>query len=174
MVRKLTLAAAALGLMASQPLMAQTTPSGMGHPHMIVMGGGMGGMHGAGGGLMMLLRSANLTPAQQSQVQQIVASAQPQMKALHAQMEALHQQIADKLLTPGQVSAADVRPLVQKMTAVEAQLTESMTTTAIAIRNVLTAEQLAQLTKLHKKLESLHSQIRGLLGSGMDMQESGD
>jgi Spy/CpxP family protein refolding chaperone len=172
MIRKATIAAAVLGLTATQPLMAQTTPSGMGHPHMMVMGGGMAGMHG--GGLMMLLRSANLTPAQQSQVQQIVASAQPQMKALHAQMEALHQQIADRLLSPGQVSAADVRPLVHKMTAVEAQLTESMTTTAIAIRNVLTAEQLAQLTKLHKKLQSLHSQIRGLLGSGTDMQDSAD
>ncbi|HEY1961504.1 MAG TPA: Spy/CpxP family protein refolding chaperone [Rhizomicrobium sp.] len=170
MIRKLMIAAAAAGLFAAQPGMAQTAPS-------MAMGSGMAamhGMHGGGAGLMMLLRSANLTPAQQSQVRQIIASARPQMEALHAQMEALHQQIADRLLTPGQVSAADVRPLVQKMSAVESELTENMTATAIAIRNVLTPEQLAQLTKVHKKLQSLHSQIRGLVGGALDTEGSGD
>jgi periplasmic protein CpxP/Spy len=171
MIRKLTLAAAALGLMAGQPLTAQE----MGHPHMFVVGGGgMQGMHGGAGGLMMLLHSANLTPAQQSQVRQIVASAHPQLQALQAQIEATHHQIADKLLGAGTVTAADIRPLVQKMTGAEAQLTENVTATAIAIRNVLTPEQLAQLTKLHKKLESLHTQIRSLMGSGVDMGASGD
>jgi Spy/CpxP family protein refolding chaperone len=169
MIRKAMIVAAAFGLMASQPLMAQTTPSGMGHPHMMVMGGGM---HGGGAGMLMLLRSANLTPAQQSQVRQIVASSQSQMQALHGQMEALHRQIADKLLAPGQVSVADVRPLVQKMTGVEAQLTESMTTTAIAVRNVLTQEQLKQLAQVHRKLRDLHTQVQRLMGTEQNIPDT--
>jgi Spy/CpxP family protein refolding chaperone len=131
-------------------------------------------MHGGGAGLMILLRSANLTPAQESQVRQIVASSRPQMQTLHAQMEALHQQIADKLLTPGQVSAGDIRPLVQKMSGIEAKLTENMTATAIAIRNVLTPEQLKQLAQVHRKLRDLHTQVRRLMGTEENIPDTDD
>ncbi len=173
MIRKVAIAAAALGIFSAQPLMAQTAPVEMGHPAMGAMAG-MHGMHEGGAPFLMLLRSANLTPAQQSQLRQIIASARPQLQALHAQMEALHQQIADKLLAPGSVAAGDIRPLVQKMSGVEGQLMENMTATALAVRNVLTPEQLIQLTKLHRKLQSLHSQIRSLVGSDAEMGGSGD
>ena len=40
---------------------------------------------------------------------------------------------------------------------------------AVAVRNVLTPEQVKKLAEVHRKLHSLHNQIRGLMGSGDDM-----
>jgi Spy/CpxP family protein refolding chaperone len=163
---KLVLAALSAGLLCVQPLAAQpgvAQPIGMtglGHH-------GMGGMHGSP--FLMLLQSADLTPAQQSQIQLILNSNKAQMEALHAQLQSVHEQFAAKLLGQGGVTAADLKPLVQEATRAETALTQNMADTAVAVRNVLTPEQVKKLADVHRKLHSLHNQIRGLMGSGDDM-----
>jgi Spy/CpxP family protein refolding chaperone len=91
------------------------------------------------------------------------------MEALHAQLQSVHEQFAAKLLGQGGVTAADLKPLVQEATRAEAALTQNMADTAVAVRNVLTPEQVKKLADVHRKLHSLHNQIRGLMGSGDDM-----
>jgi RNA polymerase sigma-70 factor (ECF subfamily) len=113
------------------------------------MGGGfghatMGSMHGGGSPFLMLLKSANLTPAQQSQVQLILNSDKAQLQGLHQQLFALHEQISAKLLGAGPVSAADLRPLIQQASRIEADLNQNMADTALAIRNILTPQQHAR------------------------------
>jgi len=135
-----TVRAAAFGLLCSLPFAAPASAQGMGghmsHMDNVAMSG-MSGMHG-GSSFMMLLKSADLTPAQQSQVQLILNSSHTQMTALHGQLMALHEQISAKLLGPGTVTTADLKPLVQQASAIEGSLNQSMADTAIAIRNVLT------------------------------------
>jgi Spy/CpxP family protein refolding chaperone len=129
-------------------------------------------MHGSA--FLMLLRSADLTPAQQSQIQLILNSNKSQMQALHAQLENIHEQFAEKLLGQGSVGAADLKPLVQEAARVEAELTENMATTAIAVRNILTPEQVKKLADVHRKLHALHTQVRSLLGSGGNVPDTDD
>jgi Spy/CpxP family protein refolding chaperone len=160
---KLIIAALSLGLLAT-PLATQTAVAQRIEMHM--GDHGMGGMHGSP--FMMLLRSANLTPAQQQQVQLILNSNKAQMEELHAQLQAAHEQFAAKLLGQGSVTTADLKPLVDQASRAEAELTANMASTAVALRNVLTADQIKKLADVHRKLHTLHNQIQGLMGSGDD------
>lgn len=163
MSHKLVAAAISLGLLAT-PLAAQTAAAE--RIEMQIGGHGMGGMHGSP--FMMLLRSANLTQAQQQQIQLILNSNKAQMEAAHAQLQSVHEQVAAKLLGQGSVTAAELKPLVDQAVRAEADLTENMATTALAVRNVLTADQIKKLADVHRKLHTLHNQIQGLMGSGDD------
>jgi Spy/CpxP family protein refolding chaperone len=160
---KLVIAALSLGLLAT-PLATQTAAAQ--HIEMHMGDHSMGGMHGSP--FMMLLRSANLTQAQQQQVQLILNSNKAQMEALHAQLQAVHEQFAAKLLGQGSVTAADLKPLVDQASRAEAELTANMANTAVSLRNVLTADQIKKLADVHRKLHTLHNQIQGLMGSGGD------
>ncbi|HWA90636.1 MAG TPA: periplasmic heavy metal sensor [Rhizomicrobium sp.] len=152
MIRK-TLLAAAFALAAAAPASAQ----GMeGH-------GGMGGMHSS---FMMMIRSADLTPAQRSQVHLILSSNKTRTMATYRQLESLHEQIAAKLLAPGTVTAVDLKPLVDKASRLEAGLNQSKAETALAIRNVLTPAQVAKLAEVRGKLHNLHMQVQSLMGGG--------
>src|SRR5689334_2799614 len=122
---KLVITTLSLGLLAT-PLAAQTAAA----QHMAVMhmgDHGMSGMHGSP--FMMLLRSADLTPAQQQQVQLILNSNKAQMQALHEQLRSIHEQFAAKLLGQGSVTAADLKPLLDQAARAEADLTANMANT---------------------------------------------
>jgi|SRR5579862_3044356 len=128
----------------------------------------MGGMGGGDEHFMMLLRSANLSAAQHAQVRQILKSEREQMKSVYAGFHAVHEQIAEKLFAPGGLTAADLAPLEQKAVHYQQQIDRNMIETALAIRNVLTAEQLSRLSQVHQQLQSLHQQIRSLMGPDTD------
>ena len=157
--------AAAFGVMGVQSAGAQMPGApamsmpeghaGMGHH-------GMGFMHDAP--FMMLLKSANLTTAQHAQVRQILESDHAQMKPVMKQFHALHEQIAGKLLATGPLSASDLAPLTKQAFKLQQQLDQNMIDTALAIRNVLTPEQIARLAQVHQQLSNLHQQIKSLMG----------
>jgi Spy/CpxP family protein refolding chaperone len=128
------------------------------------MGHGMAGMHGEGSQFLMLLRSANLSPGQQAQVRQIFQSNAAPMHALRQQFEALHEQLAGKLLAPGKLGASDLNPLVEQLSRLQEQMDEHMLDTALSIRGVLTPQQLAKVAQVHQQLQQLHSQIQSLMG----------
>lgn len=166
MIRYKFLAAAALGFLAALPMTTQAASAqSMGH---------MGGMHGGHSQFLMLLHSANLTQAQQSQIHLILDSHKAQMRSLHQQLESLHSQISDKLLSSGSVSSADLKPLVDKASHIEATLNQSMTDTALSIRNVLTPDQLSHVAQVHDKLRSLHTQVQSLMGHGAPQDDGND
>lgn len=168
MTHKLVIAALSLGLLAT-PWAAQTAAA----QHMDAMPMGshdMGAMHGSP--FMMLLRSADLTAAQQQQIQLILNSNKAQMQTLHAQLRSIHEQFAAKLLGQGSVTAADLKPLLDQASRAEADLTSNMANTALAVRNVLTPAQIKKLAGVHRKLHALHNQIQGLMGSGDEMGSS--
>jgi Spy/CpxP family protein refolding chaperone len=122
---------------------------------------------GPGGGLMpmmMLLRHANLSPAQDQQVHQLMEGSFAQARPLMKQLRALHEQMADKLLAPGKVSAADFSAMQAQENNLRNQLDAQILATALKIRDVLTPAQLAKLADLHTKLKALHAQAETLLG----------
>jgi Spy/CpxP family protein refolding chaperone len=173
-LNKFRVAAVTLGLLCAPLMAGPTAAQGMG------MGHGMGhgvmmGMHGGGSPFLMLLKSANLTAAQQQQVQLILNSDKAKMQGLHQQLFALHEQISAKLFSAGAVTSADLKPLVQQASRLEADLNQNMADTAVAIRNILTPDQVKHLAEVQQKLHNLHSQIQGLMGgSANDMGGSDD
>lgn len=167
MIRSKPLMAGAFAAMAALSLSVQPASAqemgGMGHGAM-AMHGAMG-MHGGGSPFMMLIRSANLTPEQRSQVELIVRSNKTQMMAMHQQLQSLHEKISDKILGTGTVTSADLKPLVDQASRIEAKVNQSMADTAIAIRNVLTPDQVKRLAEVHSKLHAIHTQIKTLMGN---------
>jgi Spy/CpxP family protein refolding chaperone len=131
-------------------------------------GGPMGGPPPVPPPLMMALRAAALTPAQQKQVHEIMnasrTSSEPQMQQMHS----IRDQIADKLLSSGSVSASDLAPLLAQQTAIQQQLDNQMISTALQIRGVLTSDQLSRVASVHDKLKAIHSQIDSILGPPPD------
>lgn len=159
LVAGVLIAASAFG----QPSMSAMAP----HGHGMMMGGHMG-MGGGDEHFMMLLKSANLTPAQHAQVKQILQSERAQMKSVYAGFHTVHEQIAEKLFAPGGLTASDLAPLEQKAARYQQQIDRNMIDTALAIRNVLTPEQLSRLSQVHQQLQNLHQQIHNLMGSDAD------
>jgi periplasmic protein CpxP/Spy len=127
-------------------------------------GGPMGGPPLVPPPMMMALGAAALTLAQQKQIHDIMSasrtSSEPQMQQLHS----IRDQIADKLLSSGSVSAADLAPLLAQQTAIQQQLDNQMISTAIQIRGVLTPDQLSRVASVHDKLKAIHTQIDSILG----------
>ena len=169
MISKKFLIAAAFGLAAAaaQPALGQDMGA-VSHP------APMGDMHGGHSPFMMLLHSANLTPEQRAQVGQILRAQHAQMTAMHQQLQALHEKIADKILSAGTVTSADLKPLVDQASRIEAKLNENMADTAVAIRNLLTADQVKHLAEVHGKLRAIHSQVQSLMGGDGAMPDEQD
>jgi Spy/CpxP family protein refolding chaperone len=167
-LNKFRVAAVTLGLLCAPLLAGPSAAQGMGMGHGAMMmgmhGGSMMGMHGGGSPFLMLLKSANLTPAQQQQVQLILNSEHSKMQGIHQQLFTLHEQISAKLFSAGSVTSADLKPLVQQASRLEADMNQNMADTAVAIRNILTPDQVKHLAEVQQKLHSLHSQVQNLMG----------
>jgi Spy/CpxP family protein refolding chaperone len=137
------------------------------------MGGDMGDHHGmmmhdGSSPFLMLLKSANLTSAQKDQVHQILKSVHAKMSPLMEQQHSIEAQIGTRLLGPSAVSSADLAPLVQQAQQARQQIDQNMIDAAIAIRNILTPDQVRHLAKVHQQLQNLHAQIQQLMGSERD------
>ena len=132
------------------------------------MGGPPMGRMGHGGDspammLHMILKNAGLTPDQQTQVRKIMEDDHQQLRALFAKLQAANSQLADKLFAPGAVQAADLTPQVQQITQLRQQLMVQGVKTTLAVRAVLTPDQLAKVRKMKDRIDQLQAEMRTLL-----------
>jgi Spy/CpxP family protein refolding chaperone len=153
----------AIVLVAAVAHVASSNPGGMGG-HM-----GHRGFHGMHGGmdvlgmpLPLLLRTANLTDAQKQQIHTIFENRRAARKAEIQQLKAAKQAIAAKFLSTGTVAASDLSSSVSTITQIHDQMTNERIQDAIAIRNVLTPAQLAQISATKAKLDQIHSEMKAL------------
>ena len=121
-----------------------------------------GGMGMLGVPLPLLLKSANLTDAQKQQIHTIFESRHASRKAEYQQLKAAKEQIAAKFTSTGTVAASDLSAPVGQITALQAQMANEQVQDAIAIRNVLTPAQLAQISATKAKLDSIHAEMKAL------------
>jgi Spy/CpxP family protein refolding chaperone len=131
--------------------------------------GGCGGHHGFRGGplpppLMMTLRAANLTASQKDQVHKILDANRAQARPLFKKLHSIHEQMADKLLSTGKLTEADLTPLQKQESQIREQLGQQMTETALKVRAVLTPEQLKKVAEVNAKLKAIHKEIETLMG----------
>lgn len=121
--------------------------------------------------LRALIKYANLTPDQETQVQGILEKAAPQRKSLRLQSAALREQMAEKMLGSGTVTAADFSSLTQQDAQVHQQQVELVLNVSVQIRNLLTPAQLSHVAQLHQQMKSLNAQKRQLLHDAAQDEE---
>jgi len=127
---------------------------------------GFHGMHGGmdvlGVPLPLLLKTANLTDAQKDQIHAIFQARRTSRQAEFQQMKAAKEAIAAKFTSTGTVAASDLSSSVATITQLQAQMTNEQIQDAIAIRNVLTPAQLAQISATKAKLDQIHAEMKAL------------
>lgn len=122
-------------------------------------------LDGTGIALPLLLRAANLTPDQKTQVRQIMANHRATLQDLFSQLHFAQDQIANKLFSTEKVEQADLSPQVQQIAQLRNQLAEEGLRVVLEIRGILTPEQLAKASQLKSQMQSLHRQMRSLWGT---------
>lgn len=127
--------------------------------------GPRGGMMGDGAGMMLplLLRAANLTADQKTQVQQIMANHRATLHDLFSQLRAVQDQMSTKLFSAGAVGETDLAPQTQQISDLRNQLAEEGLKVVLEIRNILTPDQLAKASQLKAQMESLRNQMKNLI-----------
>ena len=137
-------------------------------------GGGMRfGMRSFGGDVMLgdapgmtlplMLRHTDLTPEQQTRVHEILSADHERLHALLHQLDSANDALAAKVIAPGTVNAAALEPDVQQIAKLRQELMEQGLKTALAVRAVLTPDQLAKAASVQAKLQSLQQQMHEVL-----------
>ncbi|NPD69485.1 periplasmic heavy metal sensor [Lichenicola cladoniae] len=148
---KIIAAAAVLGVASAGAAFAQP-----GH------GGGPGGWHHGDG----LLDGVTLTDTQKTKVHALMKAEHQDSKSLRDQIHAIHEQIETTLLSAGDVTEATIAPLEQQETSLMQQLGAKHVASEIAVRNLLTSDQIAKAASIHAQLTALHDQEHALHQAG--------
>jgi len=114
--------------------------------------------------LPVLLKGIGLTPEQNQQVRQIIASHRGTLQSLFGQLQAANADLANKLIVPEEVKAEDLAPQVQRITELREQLLLEGLQAVLEVRNVLTSEQRAKAVQLKEQLQALRQTMSGLIG----------
>ena len=159
---------ALLGTCLSLPAWAQpvvmTAPGGPGNHFFISTGGGFPPPPPMIiPPLLMGMQAAHLTADQQKQVDQILQSNRSQTAPLIEQLFSLHEQIANKLLAAGTVSASDLATLEDQAAQLDAQIQHQALNASVQIRGILTPDQVAKMAQFHQKMAALQAQMKGLM-----------
>ena len=148
-------------LVAAVAHVASSNSGAMGGTHM-----GRHGMHGGmdvlGVPLPLLLKTANLTDAQKQQIHTIFENRRAARKAEYQQLKTARDAIAAKFTSTGPVAASDLSSPVSTITQLQSQMMNERLQDAIAIRNVLTPAQLAQISATKAKLDQIHAEMKAL------------
>ncbi len=131
------------------------------------MGDGMGGPGmGPDPGMLfpMILGKLDLSDDQRAQVRTILEAHRPTMQALFPPLRAAHEKLAAKLFQTDALAASDLTPYVDAVNKAKSQVQQEGIKIALEIRGVLTPAQLAKASDIHTQLESLHAQMKALLG----------
>ncbi len=113
---------------------------------------------------MAILHGLNLTDEQRDKVHAIVKSSFEQARPAMQKLRGLHEQMADQMLSGGDLTEAQFDPVLQQQDALRQQLDKIHVQAMLQIRALLTPAQMAQAADLHKKLASLHAQEHALMG----------
>ncbi len=165
-----------LTVVLSMPAWSQSmvfTAPGPGNHFFLAAGGGLPPPPMIIPPLLMGMQAAHLSADQQKQVNQILQSNRSQTIPLIQQLEAVHGQIADKLLAPGTISASDLAPLEEQAAQLDAQIQQQALDASVQIRALLTPDQVARMAQFHRKMFALQAQMRSLMNEAAPQPTSG-
>ena len=109
------------------------------------------------------LGAMSLTPEQDRRVSTVLSTYRAESAVVIRQLRQAQSALADKLLAPGQLDAADLQPELQQITRHRTQLLEQSAHAMVDIRNALTPQQIAAGAQVRARLGQLRSEMRQLL-----------
>jgi uncharacterized membrane protein len=147
-----------------------------------VPGNGFFIYHSTGGGfppmppmiippLLAGMQAAQLTADQQNQVNQILKSNASQTAPLIQQLQSIHKQIANRLLSSGTVSTEDLAPLEAQAAQLDAQIQQQALNASVQIRALLTPDQVSRMAEFHQKMAALQTQMDDLMRESIQMPD---
>jgi Spy/CpxP family protein refolding chaperone len=139
-----------------------TVVYGLPHGNMRGMGPRLTMGDGTGMLIPLVLKGVDLTPEQETRVQEIMAAHRATLQTLSQQMRQVHEELATRLFTPGEVQTADLTPHTQRIAQLREQLMQAGLAAALEVRAVLTPEQLAKAAELKERMQTLRSEMRSL------------
>ena len=118
-------------------------------------------MMGDGPGMMLplVLKKLNLTDEQKTQVQGIMESYRETVQPLFQQLKTLHEGMADKFYTSGDLTADDFTSQTQQTSLLQEQIKNAGLNAALNVRAVLTPDQLAQAAQIKSQMQALWAQM---------------
>ena len=117
---------------------AQPGPPGMGHHHGPMMGGGPGRL------IPLLLHATDLTSDQETQAHQILDAGHPAAEQIFTQLHQANKDLANLLLGQAVPAADAVAAQQAQIAQLQQQLAQQETSTVLALRAILTPDQLAK------------------------------
>jgi Spy/CpxP family protein refolding chaperone len=123
----------------------------------------MFGAEGPGPLLPLMLHQAKLTPEQHEKVKKILDADREQLRSLFAQLDRANRELSNKLFASQDGKLADLMPEIDRTSALRRQLMEQGVKTTLAVRAVLTPEQLARVTEVKQKMDKLQTEMRQLM-----------
>ena len=132
-------------------------------------GGGFG-FHVIGEGpapmLPLFLHRAKLTPEQHAKVREILQGGREDLQNLMTRLEQANERLSAKLFAAADLDPADLRNDVDEVTSLRRQLMERGLKTTLAIRGVMTKEQLAKVAEAKARMDKLQGEMRNLVEGG--------
>lgn len=166
MIRPLLTALACLALLPGV-LAAQRPDDGLGPPRggpPMIRGGGPDGGDAFGMVIPLMLRGADLSAAQRQEVKALMRTNRGRLDTLLDQLRKANEALADRLIGSAAVDAAALQPDVERVIQARQALMRHGLETALALRAILTPEQLATVRDKRARLHDLRKQMRELMG----------
>jgi len=113
--------------------------------------------------LPMFLHQAKLSPDQQAKVREILESDREHLHELMTRLEQANDRISTKLFAAGDLKLADVKTDVDEVSSLRRQLMEQGLKTTLALRGVMTREQLAKVAAVKARMDKLQTEMRSLV-----------
>ena len=118
----------------------------------------MGRHHGGGCGpgrlIHVLLRSADLTADQETQAHTILDTNRSAVEAIHTQLRQANNDLANLLLGASDVQSDAVTAQLTKINQLQLQLEQNTANTVLAIRAILTPDQLAKAAAAESQMQA--------------------
>jgi Spy/CpxP family protein refolding chaperone len=154
-----------LGVIAAATLLSAATPASLGFGRSPVGEPGAPSMRPQRSSMLPLhVLVSVMTPDQRTHLDEIMATDRPAMRTILDAIHAAHDALATRVLGPGPLTAADLDPQLKEIAALRDRLLQQALRTTLAVRALLTPEQLAEASGRLERLRELQAEMRSLVG----------
>lgn len=128
----------------------------------------MMGFEGVGPILPMILRHADLTPEQHEKIREILSGDRETLRQLFERLERANQELSARLFGVNELTLGDLESQISEIGKARRGLLEQGVKTTLAIRSVLTPEQLTKVIELQQRIDRLQAEMQELMGPRPD------
>jgi Spy/CpxP family protein refolding chaperone len=106
------------------------------------------------------LRGVTLTEEQKTKVHEILQSQRPAAQDTMKRILAIRNELGNRILYPGKLDEDQLAPLLEQLLFLQNQIQRQNFRTMLEIRNLLTAEQMAQGVEYRERMKAQQSQSK--------------